>query len=129
MTLKDVSLELLRDRMGLLYSFDQFRRDVDANVLMEGMDAFNQQAYGILTSSRLADALDYSNEPKRTIEMNGKGDTAIRGDAAPRILEQFLVARCLVEVGVRVSCALLSGGGMKHGQVIVATDRLGGEAT
>jgi hypothetical protein len=29
----------------------------------------------------------------------------------------------------RVSCALLAGGGMKHGQVIGATDRLGGEAT
>jgi hypothetical protein len=29
----------------------------------------------------------------------------------------------------RVSCALLAGGGMHHGQVIGATDRLGGEAT
>ena len=29
----------------------------------------------------------------------------------------------------RVSCALLAGGGMKTGQVIGATDRLGGEAT
>jgi uncharacterized protein (DUF1501 family) len=29
----------------------------------------------------------------------------------------------------RVSCALVAGGGMKHGQVIGATDRLGGEAT
>ena len=29
----------------------------------------------------------------------------------------------------RVSCALLAGGGMNHGQVIGATDRLGGEAT
>ena len=28
----------------------------------------------------------------------------------------------------RVSCALLAGGGMKTGQVIGATDRLGGEA-
>jgi uncharacterized protein (DUF1501 family) len=28
----------------------------------------------------------------------------------------------------RVSCALLAGGGLKHGQVIGATDRLGGEA-
>ena len=28
----------------------------------------------------------------------------------------------------RVSCALLAGGGMKHGQVIGSTDRLGGEA-
>ncbi len=29
----------------------------------------------------------------------------------------------------RVSCALLAGGGMKTGQVIGATDRLGGEAS
>jgi uncharacterized protein (DUF1501 family) len=29
----------------------------------------------------------------------------------------------------RVSCALMAGGGMNHGQVIGATDRLGGEAT
>ena len=29
----------------------------------------------------------------------------------------------------RVSCALLAGGGMRHGQVIGATDRLGGEPT
>ncbi|MDB6006595.1 MAG: hypothetical protein JWR15_3582, partial [Prosthecobacter sp.] len=29
----------------------------------------------------------------------------------------------------RVSCALLAGGGMNHGQIIGATDRLGGEAT
>ena len=29
----------------------------------------------------------------------------------------------------RVSCAVLAGGGMKTGQVIGATDRLGGEAT
>jgi uncharacterized protein (DUF1501 family) len=29
----------------------------------------------------------------------------------------------------RVSCAMLMGGGMKHGQVIGATDKIGGEAT
>ena len=29
---------------------------------MDGMDAFNQQALGILTSSKLADALDLSKE-------------------------------------------------------------------
>jgi uncharacterized protein (DUF1501 family) len=28
----------------------------------------------------------------------------------------------------RVSCAMLAGGGLRHGQVIGATDRLGGEA-
>lgn len=29
----------------------------------------------------------------------------------------------------RVSCALLSGGGMRHGQVIGATDKIGGDPT
>ena len=89
MTLNGIILDHLRDRMGLLHGFDQFRRDVDAKGLMDGMYAFNQQAYGILTFSKLAEALDYSKESKRTIDIYGKGDSVIRGDAAPRILEQF----------------------------------------
>src|SRR5213079_1259223 len=183
---------------ALLGGFDRFRRDVDASGLMEGLDAFNEQAFGVLTSSRLLEALDYQREDKRVIERYGNGDPKQHGDAAPLLMEQFLVARRLVEAGVRVvtvafgfwdyhgnnhknakqdlplldqgvsalvedlhqrgldkdvsvvvwgefgrtpvinkdggrdhwpkvSCALLSGGGMKTGQVIGATDRLGGE--
>ncbi len=134
------------------------------------------------------------------LEAYGKGDPKPHGDAAPMLMEQFLVARRLVEAGARavtvafgfwdyhgnnfknaradlplldqgvsalvtdlhqrgldkdvsvivwgefgrtptinkdagrdhwprVSCALLAGGGMKTGQVIGATDRLGGEPT
>ena len=36
---------------------------LDRNGTMDGMDAFTRQAMGILTSSRLADALDLSKEP------------------------------------------------------------------
>jgi hypothetical protein len=200
LTLNGVTMDRLADRKALLASFDQFRRDVDASGLMGGLDAFNAQAFGMLTSSKLLEALDYQRESRQIIERYGTGDTKIRGDAAPRILEQFLVARRLVEAGARVvtvafgfwdyhahnfrtaredmpmldqgvsalvqdlherglekdvslivwgefgrtptinkdggrdhwprvSCALMAGGGMKTGQVIGATDRLGGEAS
>jgi hypothetical protein len=198
MVLNGVTLERLADRRSLLTGFDRFRRDVDSGGLMEGLDAFNQQALDVLTSSRLLEALDFQREDKRVIERYGKGDPKPRGDAAPMLMEQFLVARRLVEAGARVvtvafgfwdyhgenhkhakaelplldqgvtalvqdlhergldkdvsvvvwgefgrtpsinkdagrdhwpkvSCALLAGGGMKTGQVIGSTDRLGGE--
>lgn len=199
MVLNGVSLERLADRRTLLASFDKFRRDIDASGQMEGMDAFNQQAFGMLTSSRLLEALDLAKEDPKIVARYGKGDARVRGDAAPRMLEQFLMARRLVEAGARcvtvafgfwdyhgsnhkiaredlpmldegvtalvqdlhergldkdvsvivwgefgrspvinkdagrehwprVSCALLAGGGMKTGQVIGSTDRMGGEA-
>jgi len=154
----------------------------------------------MLTSSKLLEALDLQREEKRTIERYGKGDPKPHGDAAPMLMEQFLMARRLVEAGARVvtvafgfwdyhgnnhknakadlplldqgvsalvqdlhdrgldkevsvivwgefgrtptinkdagrdhwpkvSCALLAGGGMKTGQILGATDRLGGEPT
>ena len=60
MTLNGLSLERLQDRRQLLNSFDQFRRAADASGRMDGLDQFNQQALGILTSSRLVEALDLS---------------------------------------------------------------------
>jgi hypothetical protein len=200
MTLNGVSLDRLADRRSLLAGFDHFRRDVDASGVMDGLDAFNQQAFGVLTSSKLLDALDISKEDPRIVERYGKGDPKNRDDGGPRITQHFLAARRLVEAGARcvtvafsrwdyhqanfsqlrqdlplldqgltallrdlkerglekdvsvvvwgefgrtptinkdagrdhwprVSCALLAGGGMTHGQVIGATDRLGGEAT
>lgn len=200
MTLNGISLERLSDRHGLLAGFDKFRRETDASGAMTGVDAFTQQAFDILTSSRVIEALDLSKESPKLRERYGKGTDKIQGDAAPRINEQFLLARRLVEAGVRVvtlsysfwdwhgenhknaranlpdfdqaitalvqdlhdrgmdkdvtvlawgefgrtprindkggrdhwpnvSCALLAGGGMNNGQVIGATDRLGGEVS
>lgn len=102
MTLKGMSLERLDDRKALLQSFDQFRRDADASGTMEGLDAFEQDAFGILTSNRLVDALDVSKEDPRLRERYGKGTDKVQGDAAPRLNEQFLLARRLVEAGARV---------------------------
>ncbi len=196
--LNGVTLDRLSDRKALLTGFDNFRRDVDRSGAVEGFDSFQQQAFNILTSSKLLEALDLSREPAKVRERYGKGDPKNYGDGAPRNCEQFLIARRLVEAGARcvtlnfgrwdfhsnnhsellthlplfdqamsalvedlherglekdvavvawgefgrtpqinadagrdhwpqVGCALLAGGGMKTGQVIGATDRLGGE--
>jgi hypothetical protein len=167
-------------------------------LLMAGLDGFNEQAFGMLTSSRLLEALNVEKESAALRERYGKGDAKVHGDAAPMLNEQFLIARRLVEAGARfvtvaygfwdyhgnnfgnarndlplldqalsaliadlhdrgldkdvsvitwgefgrsptvnkdggrdhwprANCAVLAGGGMKVGQVIGATDRLGGE--
>ena len=206
MVLEDISLRRLRDRRRLLASFDNFRRQADTSGLMNGMDAFSEQAFGVLTSSKLVDALDLEREDPRTRERYGYGSLEPVVDAAPMYNEHVLMARRLVEAGVRfvtlafgrwdthadasfdvasnfeslrkflprleqvvtaliddleqrgmlddvtvivwgefgrtpringrggrdhwanVSCGLLAGGGMRTGQVIGSTDRMGAEA-
>jgi hypothetical protein len=199
MTLNGVTLDRLADRRALLEGFDKFRRDVDGSGLMGGLDTFNQQAFGVLTSSKLLDALDVSKESPALLERYGKGDAKNRDDGGPKLMTHFLAARRLVEAGARVvtvafsrwdhhgdnfgalrqdlplldqgltallddlrdrgmekdvavvvwgefgrppvinknggrdhwprvSCALMAGGALRHGQVIGSTDRLGGEA-
>jgi uncharacterized protein (DUF1501 family) len=199
MILNGVTMDRLADRRNLLSSFDRFRRDVDSSGLMEGLDAFSQQAFGMLTSSNLVEALDIEKEDPKVRNRYGKGDPKNRDDGGPKLMEHFLIARRLVEAGARcvtlafsrwdhhgdnfgalrqdlplldqglsaliedlhqrgldkdvsvvvwgefgrtptinkdagrdhwprVSFSMLAGGGMKTGQVIGATDRLGGEA-
>ncbi|MCA9155829.1 MAG: DUF1501 domain-containing protein [Pirellulaceae bacterium] len=102
MMLQGISSDRLADRKSLLTSFDQIRRDLDANGSIAGLDSITQQAFDILTSSRLADALDISKESDATRERYGQGDPKNFGDGAPRNLEHFLMARRLVEAGARV---------------------------
>src|SRR5439155_11928534 len=64
--LNGVDLRRLGDRRALLASFDGFRRQVDALGAADGVDTFQQQAIEVLTSSRLAMALDLSREPAHT---------------------------------------------------------------
>jgi hypothetical protein len=197
LTLRGISRERMDDRRRLLSSFDALRRDVDATGAAEGMDAYTARALGVLTSSRLVEALDLSKEDPRLRARYGDGKPyKFQYDGAPTVNDQLLLARRLVEAGVRcvtlsygrwdshgdnfglvrdhgakldqavsalvedlenrgmlndvtvvvwgefgrtprinpgagrdhwpqVSCALLAGGGMRTGQVIGATNRLG----
>ncbi len=89
-------------RKSLLERFDLFRRDVDASGRLVGMDAFTEQALGILTSSKMADAMNLEKESLKSRERYGKGDVKNFGDGAPRNNTHFLLARRLVEAGARV---------------------------
>ena len=102
MTLQGVTLERLRDRESLRSALDQFRRSADTSGSMEGLDAFAQKAMGILTSSKLADALDLSLEDPKNLAKYGVDDPAFERDGAPRMVRNFCVARRLVEAGARV---------------------------
>ncbi len=97
------STERLRDRTELLKAFDGLRREIDLNGEVEGADAATQRALGVLTSSKLLDALDLSSEDPRVRERYGDGKPyKYQYDGAPTVNEHFLVARRLVEAGVRV---------------------------
>jgi len=104
MVLKGITLERLGNRKELLNSLDQFKRQADASGMMSGLDTFNQQAMGVLTSSKLADALDLSQEDPSVVKRYGTGDPTkpIDGNGAPRVPQSLLVARRLIEAGVRV---------------------------
>lgn len=211
MVLRGITPGRLSERKALLNGFDSIRREIDASGAMTGMDSFNERALSLLTSTRLAEALDLSREESRVVERYGMGDPKIMmdGNGAPRVPQSLLMARRLVEAGARVvtlnyskwdwhggmntegrknnsiflreeedfpifdkcvsalvedlhlrgldkdcavvvmgefgrtpkisaqvgrdhwpqvNCALMFGGDMRHGQVIGATDRIGGEA-
>lgn len=104
MVLNGVTLDRLGDRNALLRRFDTFRRDADQTSMMAGLDAFTEQAMGLLTSSKLAEALDLSREDPRVVARYGMGDPKIMmdGNGAPRVPQSLLVARRLIETGVRV---------------------------
>jgi len=198
--LQGMTLERLQDRRRLLKAVDRARQDLDVDLGVQALDASFQAAFDVLTSSKLADALDLSKETAKTRERYGDGKPyKYQYDGAPTVNEHLLMARRLVEAGCRsvtlsygrwdshsknfdlvrdhgskldqclsalisdlddrgmlddvtvvvwgefgrtpvinkeggrdhwpqVSCALLAGGGMKTGQVIGSTNRLGERA-
>jgi len=101
MVLKGITLERLQDRDLLRASLDQFRRDTDATAKMRGFDAYSEQALGILTDSKLGDALDLSKEDPKIVERYGKSIEKFQRDGAPKMIENFCIARRLVEAGAR----------------------------
>jgi hypothetical protein len=102
LVLKGLTLERLQDRVGLAKAFDGLDRRIDQAGVMDGMDAFDRQALGILTASRLKEALDLSRERPEVLARYGVDDPAFERDGAPRMVRNFCLARRLVEAGARV---------------------------
>jgi len=190
----NLEVERFKNRRDLLNGFAGLNKQIDESV---GTDTFTEEAFGVLTSSALVDALDLSKEDPKIREMYGDGKPfKFQYDGAPTVNEHVLMARRLVEAGARsvslsygrwdshgsnfdlvrdhgakldqcvsalvtdldqrgmldnvlvvvwgefgrtpkinpnggrdhwpqVSCALLAGGGFRHGQTIGSTNRLG----
>lgn len=103
MKLNEVSLDRLRNRRDLLVRIDKFRREADLVGMMRGMDVFGQRALDVLSSSRLLDALDLSKEDPQVVARYGDGKPYnYQYDGAPTCNDHLLIARRLVEAGVRV---------------------------
>lgn len=116
MRLRGVTLDQLRDRKSLLASFDNFRSLADDDPGLQGLEASNRAAFDVLTSSKLVEALDLECEDPKLRDRYGRGssDPAFGEDAGPHWMDQFLMARRLVEAGVR--CVTLSFGSWdRHG--------------
>ena len=101
MKLNGLTIDRLGSRKTLLDSFDTLRRDVDNTRAIEGLDAFNQQALAMLTSSRLAEALNLDKEDSKLRERYGRGSAKKAADGSHKLLDDFLMARRLVEAGAR----------------------------
>lgn len=116
MKLNGITLDRLGDRRSLLAGVDRFRRQLDRGTVYEGSDAFTRQAFDVLSSSKLIEAMDLDREDKALRDRYGRGSSspAFGEDAGPHWMDQFLMARRLVEAGVR--CVTLSFGSWdRHG--------------
>lgn len=114
--MKDLKLNLdvdrFRSRKELLSGFASVKKGIDRAVVD---DLFVEEAFGVLTSSALVDALDLSKEDEKVRERYGDGKPfKYQYDGAPTVNEHVLMARRLVEAGAR-SVSLSYGRWDSHG--------------
>jgi hypothetical protein len=96
-----LTIDRLAGRKTLRQQLDALRSDLDRSGCLEGLDSFSRQAFDILSSSRLVEALDVSREDPRLRAKYGVGDMKNVDDGGPCCMDQFLMARRLVEAGAR----------------------------
>jgi hypothetical protein len=106
-TLADgVSPEDVGDRKTLLKDFDKLRRDVETSGQLDSMDRFQVRAWDMLTSPVAREAFDLDREPAKVRERYGFmpafDPKAANRCGAPNWAQRMLLARRLVEAGVRI---------------------------
>ena len=108
----NMQIERFKNRKELLTGFAKLNATIDKSV---NVDTFTEEAFGVLTSSALVDALDISKEDPKIREMYGDGKPfKFQYDGAPTVNEHVLMARRLVEAGAR-SVTLSYGRWDSHG--------------
>jgi hypothetical protein len=114
--LNGVDVGRLADRRALLASFDGFRREFDARGAADGIDTYQRQAMEMLTSARLARALDLSLEDPRSRNRYGLDRDHSDEREGKTHLDQFLLARRVIEAGAR--CVTLAFSRYPFGRVL-----------
>lgn len=102
---RDLTIGRLEDRVSLLRDLDTIRRDIDSSGSMQALDEFTQLSLGILTSGRFADAMDLAQEAPKVLERYTpriiRPADAYASMESPKCAQKFLLARRLIEAGVR----------------------------
>lgn len=94
-------MSCLIDRKRLLNSLEVMRRNLDDGRFHD-LDAAQQQAFEVLTSGQVAKAINVELENPKVLESYGRGSPKHLGDGAPMWNDQLVMARRLVEAGVRL---------------------------
>ena len=100
-----VSHDHLNDRRSLLKELDKLDRQIDKTGLMDGLDSFETQAFGLI-QSKAREVFDLSKEDPRTHDQYGRHTLG----------QWFLLARRLCEAG----CGFVTmhyGGWDMHGDI------------
>ncbi|MCA9247390.1 MAG: DUF1501 domain-containing protein [Planctomycetales bacterium] len=101
-----LAAERIDDRRGLARSLDRLRERAEQCAAMAAMDAYEQQAWELITGPRVRKAFDLDAEPASLRERYGyppryKARMRAGGDN-PGWNQRLLLARRLVEAGVRM---------------------------
>lgn len=86
---KGLAFDSVRDRAGLLKTFDTLRRDADRSGALEGLDQFKAQALEMVAGERVREAFNLSKEPSELRDRYGRHQYG----------QSALLARRLVEAG------------------------------
>ncbi|MDZ4781349.1 MAG: DUF1501 domain-containing protein [Planctomycetia bacterium] len=100
MKLMRISESQLEGRRALRDSVDHFRRQVEG-LEVDRLGAQYQRAFDVLTSNKLVNSLDLEKEDPAVRDRYGRGSSKHQGDGAPLFNDHLLMARRLVETGVR----------------------------
>jgi hypothetical protein len=115
-TLNGIDLRRLADRRAMLARFDNYRREIDARGAADGIDTYQRQAIELLTSARLARALDLGQEPESGRSRYGLDRAYPDEREGKHYLDQFLLARRVIEAGAR--CVTLAFTRWPFGRVL-----------
>lgn len=99
--------ERLDNRKSLLAALDNLHRQLDQRDAFEGLERFQAQALEMITSPKVREAFDLSNESPETLARYGHKAGKYPHQTAKQYMydwngKPFLMARRLVEAGVRV---------------------------